>query len=146
MPPWMAAGGLIWERSVVARVGLFGVPLLNLWVQGGPWEIPCLPPWCLTVSANLLQLQVDPIPGPEDHLRYQCGRLGRVGAELKAEQGQGQSHLHLVHGKLLPDAVPEERMTNAPIAAFILMAPELGSAHVQAGEPSTAARMMPQLI
>lgn len=36
---WRAAGqGLIWERSNVATVGLFGVPLLNLWVEGLLWE------------------------------------------------------------------------------------------------------------
>ena len=90
MPPWTAAGReVMWERSEVARVGLFGVPLLNFWVEGDSWESARLPLWYPTGSANLLQMQVDPIAGPEDDLRYQCGRLGRVGAELKAEQSQG---------------------------------------------------------
>lgn len=151
-PGWQQ---LMWERSKVARVGLFGVPLLNFWVEGGPWESACPPLWYPPGSVNLLQMQVDPIAGPEDDLRYQCGRLGWVGAELKAEQGQGQSHLHLVHGKLLPNAVPEERMINSPTAAFIPDCPRAGLSPCMsflkqhlwgAGGPPAAARMMPQLI
>lgn len=70
-------------------------------------------------SENLLQMQVYPVAGPEDNLRDHYGKLGWVRAELEAEQGQGQRHLHLIHGKLLPDAVPGEGVTNAPIAAFV---------------------------
>lgn len=40
-PLWTAVvQGLVWERSTV---GLFGDPLLNLWVEGVPWESSCPP-------------------------------------------------------------------------------------------------------
>lgn len=35
--------GLIGERSNVATVGLFGVPLISLWAEGVPWESSCPP-------------------------------------------------------------------------------------------------------
>lgn len=60
-------------------------------------------------------MHMDPSAGPEDELRCQCGRVGWVRAELKAEQGQGQRHLHLVHGKLLPDAVPGVKQSSSAI-------------------------------
>lgn len=51
---------------------------------------------------------MNPILGAKDEPSYLEGRLGRVRQELEAQQGQSQRHLHLVHGKLLPNAVPEE--------------------------------------
>lgn len=41
-PLWTTVGqGLIWERSSVATTGQFGDRLLNLWVEGVPWESSC---------------------------------------------------------------------------------------------------------
>lgn len=82
-------------------------------------------PWYPRGSQNLLQMHVYPIFGPEDDLWYHYGNLGRVWVDLEATQGQGQGHLHLIHGKLLPNAVPGERVTSALIAAFIPSHPEL---------------------
>ena len=51
-------------------------------------------------------MQVDPILGHQ-HNSWKGNRdPERIWSQLKAEQGQGHRHLHLVHGKLLPDAVP----------------------------------------
>lgn len=51
---------------------------------------------------------MNPILGAKDDPSDFEGRHGRVRQELKAQQGQSQGHLHLVHGKLLPDAIPAE--------------------------------------
>lgn len=51
-------------------------------------------------------MQVNAVLGAKDDLRYLQGGIGWVGGQLEAEQGQGQGHFQLVHGKLLPDAVP----------------------------------------
>ena len=56
---------------------------------------------------------MNPILGAKDDLRYFAGRLGWVRQELEAEQGQGQGYLHLVHGELLPDAVPGEKQNTS---------------------------------
>lgn len=60
-------------------------------------------------SANLFQMQVDAAAGLEDELLCQGRRLAGIREQLEAEQGQCQSHLYLVHSKLLPNAVPGER-------------------------------------
>lgn len=51
-------------------------------------------------------MQVDPILGLQHDSWKGNGDPERIRSQLKAEQGQGHRHLHLVHGKLLPDAVP----------------------------------------
>lgn len=56
---------------------------------------------------------MNPVLGAKDDLRYFAGRLGGIGRELEAEQGQGQRHLHLIHGKLLPDAVPGVKQSSS---------------------------------
>ena len=55
---------------------------------------------------DLPELQVDPIFGLQHNSLNRNGNPGGIWCQLKAEQGQGHSHLHLVHGKLLPNAVP----------------------------------------
>lgn len=55
---------------------------------------------------ELAKLQVDPIFGVQHDFWSGNGLPGGIWCQLKAEQGQGHSHLHLVHGKLLPNAVP----------------------------------------
>jgi len=67
-------------------------------------------------------MQVDTASGLEDELLCQHRRLGGIGEQLEAEQGQCQSHLHLVHSKLLPNAVPGER-AKAQVEACKLMRP-----------------------
>lgn len=47
------------------------------------------------------------ILGAKDDLRYLTGGIGEVRGQLEAEQDQRQGHLHLSHGKLLPNAVPD---------------------------------------
>lgn len=44
--------------------------------------------------------------GAKDEPRYLMGGIGEVRGQLEAEQDQRQGHLHLNHGKLLPNAVP----------------------------------------
>lgn len=46
------------------------------------------------------------ILGAKDDPRYLTGGIGEVRGQLEAEQDQRQGHLHLNHGKLLPDAIP----------------------------------------
>lgn len=55
---------------------------------------------------DLPELQVDPILGTQHNFLYWNGNSGRIWCQLKAEQGQGHSHLQLIHGKVLPNAVP----------------------------------------
>lgn len=55
---------------------------------------------------ELPEIQVDPILGLQHNSYYREGDSGRVWKQLKAEQGQGHSHLQLIHGKLFPNAVP----------------------------------------
>ena len=84
------------------------------WQAGGPQGS--------SLSAHVLEelpeMQVDPILGPQ-HNSWPGNRdPGRIWRQLKAEQGQGHRHLHLAHGKLLPDAVPgsgrEKEMRSGP--------------------------------
>lgn len=49
---------------------------------------------------------MDPILGTQHNFLYWNGNSGRIWCQLEAEQGQGHSHLQLIHGKLLPNAVP----------------------------------------
>lgn len=56
--------------------------------------------------AKWLQVEVDAIFGAQDQLGDLNGDLGRVRREFKAQQTKGCDHLQLVHGKLLPDAIP----------------------------------------
>lgn len=45
--------------------------------------------------------------GAKDEPRYLMGGIGEVRGQLEAEQDQRQGHLNLIHGKLLPNAVPD---------------------------------------
>lgn len=54
---------------------------------------------------ELSELQVDPILGIQDDLWEGDGNLERICRQLKAKQGQGHSHLQLLHGEILPNAV-----------------------------------------
>lgn len=56
--------------------------------------------------AQRLQAEVDAILGAQDQLGHLDGEPQGVQGELKAEQAEGCDHLHLIHGKLLPNAVP----------------------------------------
>lgn len=58
------------------------------------------------VWAQRLQVEMDAILGPQNQLGHLDGGPQGVQGELKAEQAEGCDHLHLIHGKLLPDAVP----------------------------------------
>ena len=83
-----------------------------------------------SLSAQILEelpeMQVDPILGPQ-HNSWPGNRdPGRIWHQLKAEQGQGHRHLHLVHGKLLPDAVPESGREKELRSG---LNPSLGPAH-----------------
>lgn len=60
----------------------------------------------LRARAQWLQVQVDAILGAQDQLQGLDGWPQEVGGKLKAEQAEGRDHLHLIHGKLLPNAVP----------------------------------------
>ena len=60
--------------------------------------------------------------GAKDEPRYLMGGIGEVRGQLEAEQDQRQGHLHLNHGKLLPNAVPGER-AKAQVEACKLMRP-----------------------
>lgn len=72
------------------------------WQAGGLWGSSLSPQGL----EELPQMQVDPILGHQ-HNSWSGNRdLERIWRQLKAEQGQGHCHLHLVHGQLLPDAVP----------------------------------------
>lgn len=55
---------------------------------------------------DLPEVQVDPIFGLQHNSLNRNGNPGGIWCQLKAEQGQGHNHLHFVHGKLLPNAVP----------------------------------------
>lgn len=57
-------------------------------------------------SEELPEMQVDPILGPQHNSWPGNWDPERIWCQLKTEQGQGHRHLHLIHGKLLPDAVP----------------------------------------
>lgn len=87
-------------------------------------------PWYHVGSENPLQMHVYPVAGLEDELWYHYGKLGWVRVELEAPQGQGQGHFHLIHGKLLPNAVPGDRVTSAPVPAFVPSHPELDSPYL----------------
>ena len=52
------------------------------------------------------QVKVDAILGAQDQLGQFDGWPQRVQGELKVEQAKDRDHLHLTHGKLLPNAVP----------------------------------------
>lgn len=60
----------------------------------------------LRAQAQWLQVEVDAILGAQDQLQDLDGWPQKVGDKLKAEQAEGRDHLHLVHGKLLPNAIP----------------------------------------
>lgn len=59
-----------------------------------------------SARAQWLQTEVDAILRAQDQLKQLDGWPRRVQGELKAEQAEGRYNLHLIHGKLLPDAVP----------------------------------------
>lgn len=49
---------------------------------------------------------MDPILGLQHKSWDGEGDPSGIWQQLKAEQGQGHSHLQLIHGKLFPDAIP----------------------------------------
>lgn len=51
-------------------------------------------------------MQIDSMFGSEDSVAGEGRRPGEVWSYLESEQNQGDGHLQLQHGKLLPDAVP----------------------------------------
>lgn len=53
-------------------------------------------------------MQVDPVLGLEDDVVQEEQRCGRGCSHFETEQNQGDGHLQLEHGKLLPDAVPAD--------------------------------------
>lgn len=61
-----------------------------------------------SLGAQRLQVEVDAVLGAQDQLGQLDGQPQGVHREFKAEQAQGCDHLHLIHGELLPDAVPAE--------------------------------------
>ena len=50
-------------------------------------------------------MQVDPILGLQHNSWYGDWDSGGIWQQLKSEQGQGHSHLQLIHGELFPDTV-----------------------------------------
>ena len=72
------------------------------WQAGGPQGSSLFPQGL----EELPEMQVDPILGHQ-HNSWGWNRDPEgIWCQLKAEQGQGHRHLQLVHGKVLPDAVP----------------------------------------
>ena len=57
---------------------------------------------------EFLQVQVDPLLGFDENMGHEDNRLGGLYSHLEAEQNQGNNHLHLSYGKILPDAVPAD--------------------------------------
>jgi hypothetical protein len=56
-------------------------------------------------------MEVDTILGAQDQLGHLDRQPGRIQRELKAEQTEGCDHLYLIHGKLLPNAIPAANST-----------------------------------
>lgn len=56
--------------------------------------------------AQWFQVEVYAVLGAQDQVKHLDGWLQGVQGKLKAEQTEGCDHLHLIHGKLLPNAVP----------------------------------------
>lgn len=63
---------------------------------------------------------MNPILGAKDDPSDFEGRHGRVRQELEAQQGQSQGHLQLVHGKLLPNAIPAEKQSSSASSIPVL--------------------------
>ena len=57
-------------------------------------------------------MQVDPILGLQHNSWYGDWDSGGIWQQLKSEQGQGHSHLQLIHRKLFPNAVPGSERDN----------------------------------
>lgn len=77
------------------------------------WQVDGMAGWrlqSLSLSQQgleeLPEMQVDPISGSQHNSWSGIRDPGGIRCQLKAEQGQGHSHLHLIHGKLLSDTVP----------------------------------------
>ena len=53
-------------------------------------------------------MQVDPLLGFDENMGHEDKRLGGLYCHLEAEQNQGNNHLYLNYGKILPNAVPAD--------------------------------------
>lgn len=96
------AGGQIESKNWEDRQGM----RMGSWKTG--WQKNFLQTLSLSQQGlqELSELQVDPILGIQHNFYFWNRNLGRIWCHLKAEQGQGHSHLQLIHGKVLPNAVP----------------------------------------
>ena len=60
---------------------------------------------CVQSHVPAFQLQIEPTLGPHDELKLLLWRAVGVKGQLKVSQDAAQGDLHLVDGKLLPNAV-----------------------------------------
>ena len=78
---------------------------------------------------ELPEMQVDPILGHQNNSWSGDRDPEGIWCQLKAEQGQGHRHLHLLQGKVLPDAVPgsgrekETREASKPLPGAVPSGP-----------------------
>ena len=104
------------------------------WQAGGP-RGSSLSPQGLE---ELPEMQVDPILGHQ-HNSWSGDRDPEgIWCQLKAEQGQGHRHLQLVHGKVLPDAVPgsgREKEVRSGLKAPARNSPFRASLHGPSPDP-----------
>ena len=93
---------------------------------------------------ELPEMQVDPILGHQ-HNSWSGDRDPEgIWCQLKAEQGQGHRHLQLVHGKVLPNAVPgsgREKEVRSGLKAPARSSPFRASLHGPSPDPFPSGHM-----